>query len=69
MTGVTPTPYWRRRTVATAVEPELYDKFKAIADRHNVTVAAYMRATIVDVVEEEYETNAPSIQGMLPTPQ
>lgn len=63
------TPYYLKRTVATAIEPELYKKFAAIADKHKVTVAAYLRATIVDVVDEEYkeeDANGGDIPGVLP---
>lgn len=53
--------------IGAAIDPELYRKFALLADKHNVSIAAYLRAVIVDVVEEEYSDHATAVPGLLQT--
>lgn len=46
-------------TVATTLRATELDKLKAIANKHNVTVSAYIRAIIVDALAEEESIREP----------
>lgn len=43
----------KRRTVCANIFPEEYDAIHAIAARNNVTLSEYLRAIIIDVIDEE----------------
>lgn len=44
-----------KRPICTWLSAADYAKFKAVADSHGVTTAAYLRSIVVDVVEDDLQ--------------
>ena len=42
-----------KKPVATWLSRSDYDKFIALVDKNNVTIATYLRAIIIDIIAEE----------------
>lgn len=40
-------------SLITRLEPSLRDRFAALAAKNNVSISAFLRAIVVDVIEEE----------------